>query len=183
MPCTASIPVAISAIATPTRKGGPSAAPGDAHQPALGLHHRVVTGFRAPGSRLAEPGNRAINETRMLRREPLVPQPDPLHLRGSEIFDQHVGPREQRIQNRPRALVLEIERERLLVAVDAEEVGALAADKGRPPRAGVVASPRLLDLDHSSSEVAQLHRAIRPGQDAAEIQDRQPFEGSHTITT
>src|SRR6188508_1448118 len=38
------------------------------------------------------------------------------------------------LENRASLRVLEIEREALLVPVDAEEIGALTTDEGRPPR-------------------------------------------------
>ena len=43
---------------------------GDAHQPALGLHHRVVARLVAPRAGLAEAGDRAVDEPRVPRARP-----------------------------------------------------------------------------------------------------------------
>jgi len=48
---------------------------------------------------------------------------------------------DQSAQQRGRAGVLEVERQRAFVAVDGQVVGRLAAGERRPPAAGVVAEP------------------------------------------
>ena len=71
----------------------------------------------------------------------------------------------------------DVDRDRALVAVGAEIVGALrgrlpvlALDVGRAPVAGVVAGAGALDLDHVGAEVAQELRAGRPRQDAGQVE-------------
>src|SRR4029079_11534569 len=128
---------------------------------------------------LAEPGDRAVDDAGMRRRERVIPEPEALHRAGSEVLDDHVGARDERVEDSPRARVLQIERDALLVAVDAEEIGAFAANEWRAPGAGIVAPPRLLDLDHPRPEIGQLHRAVGPGEDSREVEDRQAVEGSH----
>jgi hypothetical protein len=67
-------------------------------------------------------------------------------------------------------LLLQVDDEALLVAVDAEKVVALARDKGREmPR--LVAEPRRLDLQHFGAEIAEALRAERPGQNAGQVDD------------
>src|SRR5258708_32795207 len=75
--------------------------------------------------------------------------------------------------------MFEIERETLLVAVDAEEVGAFAADKRRSPGARVVAAAGLFDLDHARAEISQLHRAVGTGKHAREVEDEQAIKRGH----
>jgi hypothetical protein len=65
----------------------------------------------------------------------------------------------------------EIEGDAFLVAIDAEEIRAFAVLKGRPPRARVVAALRMLDLDHARAHVGREHRAVRPREDARQIED------------
>ena len=75
--------------------------------------------------------------------------------------------------------MLEIERDALLVAVDAEEVRALALEKRRSPGARVVAFARLFDLDDARAHVGEQHRAIRARQHARQVQDGDPAEWRH----
>ncbi len=70
-----------------------------------------------------------------------------------------------------RGRCFEVERQALLVAVDAQEVRALAAEERRTPRARVVALARLLDLDDARAHVGEQHRAVRTGQHAREVED------------
>ena len=91
----------------------------------------------------------------------VVPQAQTVERARSKIFDQHVSPVEDSAQRRAAARLLEVERDAFLVAVDAEEVGALAGDKGRSPGPRLVPAPGLLDLDDARPHVGQQHRAIR----------------------
>ena len=68
--------------------------------------------------------------------------------------------------------VLEIERDALLVAVDAQEIRALAVDERRSPGARVVAAARMLDLDDPRAHVGEQHRAVRARQHARQVQHR-----------
>src|SRR5207237_633977 len=65
---------------------------------------------------------------------------------------------------------LEVEYDRLLAAVDAGEIGRLAALE-RAVLPGVVAALRRLDLDHPRAELGQQQRAIRAGENARQIDD------------
>ena len=76
---------------------------GDAHEPGLALNHRVVSRLRAARPRLAEPGDRAVHETRTPRRDRVVAKPQALHRAGTEVLDQHVGLLQQRDRAPPRA--------------------------------------------------------------------------------
>ena len=75
--------------------------------------------------------------------------------------------------------LLEIEREGLLVAVDAEEIRAFGADERRSPPARIVAAAGLLDLDHARAHVGEQHRAERARQHAREVDDEQAFQWRH----
>ena len=148
----------------------------DAHQPPFGLHDGVVSGQVAPGPGLSEAGDRTVDESRVVGGDPLVPDPHAIHRAGPEVLDEHVRFREQTVENVPRLAPLQVERDALFVPVDAQEVGALSADERRPPGAGVVPLPRLLDLDDARAHVGEQHRAVRPGQHAREVDDDGPGE-------
>src|SRR6185295_10225302 len=112
----------------------------------------------------------------MLRRQRLVVE---AHLRErarAEILDEDVALRDQLLQNRAPFGVLEVERDAFLVAVDAEEIRALAAKKWWSPRAGVVAFARLFDLDHARAHVAEQHRAVRARQHPRQVEHGDSIE-------
>jgi hypothetical protein len=73
------------------------------------------------------------------------------------------------MQHAPCRGFLQIERDALLVAVEAvEELAVVAlvavAEEERADMAGhVTIIGRVLDLDHLGAKIGQLHRAIRPG--------------------
>ena len=75
--------------------------------------------------------------------------------------------------------MLEVERDAFLVAVDAEEVRALAFEKRRAPRSRVVALAGLLDLDDARAHVGEQHRAVRAGQHAREVENGDTVEWRH----
>src|SRR5262245_24821707 len=77
-----------------------------------------------------------------------------------KILDDHVSFRDQPIEYLASARGFEIERHAFLVAVDAEEVGALAFDERRPPRARVVTFAGLFDFDDPRTEVREHHGAV-----------------------
>src|SRR5439155_202424 len=76
-------------------------------------------------------------------------QPQLRQRAGAEVLEQHVGAPGDVERQRPPARMLEVDRHRLLVAVDRHEVRRLAAEKRRPERARVVAARRMLQLDHA----------------------------------
>src|SRR5260221_7368447 len=117
----------------------------------------------------------------MARGDLSGPEPQPLHRPRPEVLDHDIGAREQRVEDRPRAGGLEGRRQTLLVAVDAEEVRALAPDEGRSPRARVVPSARLLDLDDARAEIRELHRAVGAREDTREVEDEEAVKGGHGI--
>src|SRR5689334_10573052 len=134
-----------------------------------------------PRARLTESGNRTVNDSRMARDNLRVPPAEPIERAGPEIFDDHVRAREQRVDHASGGSVFQIERDALLVAIDAEEVRAFAVDERGAPRARVIATAGLLDLDHPRAEIAELHRAVRARQHAREIQNRDALERRHTV--
>ena len=54
---------------------------------------------------------------------------------------------------------------------------------GWPPRAGLVADPRPLDLGHRGAQVGQHHRRERAGQHPREVEDREPIQGAGVVAT
>ena len=80
---------------------------------------------------------------------------------------------EQTLEDPLTTGLLQIERQTLLVAIDAQEVRTFFTDERRAPRAGVVTTARLLDFDDASAHVGEEHRAIRSRQDAGQVDNEQ----------
>src|SRR5207249_11833137 len=129
----------------------------------------VVAGAMRLRARLAEPGDRAVDEPWVQAREGAVPEAELVHRPGPEVLEEHVALAHQRAEDLPTLGRLEVQRHALLVPVDGHEVGRLTADE-RWPTAGVVALTRLLDLDHLGAHVAERHRAEGTGENPGEVE-------------
>ena len=127
----------MSAMATPRRNGGPSAAPVMLIRPPSRLHDGVVAGFAAPRAGLAEAGDRAVDQPRMLR-----PRATRSRARASPACPGRKFSTStsllaiSRSSMRAPFGLLEVERDAFLVAIDAQEVGALAFDETAGPSRG-----------------------------------------------
>ena len=164
----ASFPATTSASATPTFIGAPSRLAGDRHPSLLGLHDEVVAGAIAVR---AEAGDRAPHETGLCGENRRDVESISLEHAALEVVDDDVGARDQATDERAIVGIGEIGDDALLVAVDAEVIGALAgAVEGRTPAAGVVAGAGSLDLDDVGAEVAEQHARERARQDSAQIE-------------
>ena len=108
---------------------------GYVHHPRLPLDDNVVAGQITAGPGGAVAGNRAVNQSLVQRPRLLRPEAEPLERAGPKVFDDHVGRPNQLGQERLAFDRLQIDGDALLVAVDAEKIGAPAADERRPRRA------------------------------------------------
>src|SRR4029453_2733510 len=99
---------------------------GDAHQPAHRLDQEVVAGQLGPGAS-PEAGDGAPDQAGVVPSQLLAPEPEALGGPGLEVLDQHVGPGRQGPGRPPALLVLEVQGDAALVAVDGQVVGAVAA--------------------------------------------------------
>ena len=154
----------------PEAVGRPVLLAGDAHQPALALQNRVVARLAPPRAGLPEPGDGTVDEAGPPPGHLGVSQPHAIQRAGPEVLHQDVGALEQGVEHPAAVRVLQVEGDALLVAVDAQEVRALARLERRPPRAGVVPLARLLHLDDARAHVGEHHRAVGAGEDAGEVE-------------
>jgi len=67
--------------------------------------------------------------------------------------------------------ITEIEDDRALAPIDRVKRHRRAVDERRSPGAGIVAAPRLLDLDHLGAEIAEDLARHGPGQVLADLHD------------
>ncbi len=108
-----------------------------------------------------------------------------LHRRGPEVLDDHVGLLDHLDEDVLGLLVLEVQDDPLLVAVQADEVAAeiLVHLTGEGPELpGVVAVGRL-DVDDLGPEVGEDHRCRGGRQHVAQVDDADSFQRSwHVIS-
>lgn len=117
----------------------------------------------------------------MFRLKRGIVEAEALQGAGEEVFDQHIAVGDEIFQQCNTGGGLEIDRDALLVAVGAEVIGAEVAF-GQvlprwPPLARAIAHVGLFDLDDLRAIVAEQLRAIRPSEDAREIEDADVGEG------
>ena len=98
--------------------------------------------------------------------EPCIREAPFLERAHSEIVDQYVSLFDQTGEDFLSRRHGHVERQRALVAIDAQKIHGLAGEEGRTPSARIVASIGRLDLDHLGAHVAQHHGAQRSCQDA-----------------
>ena len=117
-----------------------------------------------------------MDEGRVQPRQLGVVEPESGEPAGPEVLDEDVAARDQATQDLGPLRAPQVEPDAALVPIDGEEVGGrpragrLLPDPRRPPAAGRVALGRL-DLDDVGAEVAQEHRAVRPGEDRRAVDD------------
>ena len=128
---------------------------GQRHQSGLALRDLVVARAPTLGAVVTEPGHGQHHEARVSLLQELEAQPESVEHAGPEVLDEHVSAVDQLQQYLAIRLVLEVERDGLLVAVGREEVRRLPVvlrpDERRPPATGVVAVSLRLDLDHAGA--------------------------------
>ncbi len=174
----------MSAIGTPARVGSPSGRAGEAHEAAHALRHQVIAGARRIGAGLAEAGDRAIDQTRVVGREAFIVEAELLEPADLEVLEQHVGARRELLDDALAFRRLEVELDRALAAIGAMEIGRaqMAAVgcryEGRAPRTRVVAGTLALDLDHVGAEVGEDLPRPRPRQNAGKLEDTHTAKGT-----
>ena len=131
---------------------------------------------------LAVAADRAVHEPGVLLAQALVADAEAVEHPGAEGLEQHVGVAHQAQQHLAAPLVLEVDADRALVAVQGQEqrragarLGALVVRR-RP--AHVVAQAGVLDLDHVGAEVGQQQRAEPAGQQPRQVQHADPVRAA-----
>ena len=153
---------------------------GDAHQAGHPLDEEVVARALPVGARLAESGDRAVDESGVVGAERRVIQSVFFEPADLEVFDDDIALSSERSHDLLALGLGEVDRHRALSAIGAKEVGGIARGpirvvagsfrEGGPPAAGVVAGSGPLHLDHAGAEVGE--GLPRPGarEDAAELE-------------
>jgi len=114
------------------------------------------------------------------RPELRVGQAEPLHDARPEVLPDDVRLPHEIVEHLAAAVARQIERERLLVTVDRQEVRRLAVGQERRPHdPHRVAAVGVLDLDDLGAQVGEQHRAVRAGQHPGKVQHANAFEELH----
>ncbi len=150
---------------------------GDAHQAAHRLGDQIERGIGRVRSGVTEARGRGIDQPWMARVQALPPEIELFHAPRTIVLDEHVGAGEQAMKDGAVVLVLEIERDALLAAVDRQQIARLAVVPGTD-LAREISSVGMLDLDDAGAEVAEDQRADRAGEHAREVDDRGAGEWS-----
>src|SRR5581483_4150810 len=129
---------------------------------------------------LAVTGDRAVDDPRVDLLHAVVPGAEPFEHAGPEGLQHDVVFGDEPQQRLAPALVLEVQPDRALVAVQRQEEGRLralvrAVVVGRRP-ADVVAHARILDLQHIGAEIGQQQRAEAAGKQPREVQHPDPLQ-------
>jgi len=123
--------------------------PGHVGHAAHHLGQFVQKGAVTIGTR-QEPLDRTVDDPRVDAGAPLVAEAEALEDPWRVVVEQDVGPTHQSGEDLAPGLALQVDRQAALVAVQGVE--GTAAVRHRP---GLVATPRLLDLDNVSTQVGQ----------------------------
>ena len=142
-----------------------------AHQAGHRLNRGVVAGQAAERAVGTEARYRAMNQLReTLAQIALVVHAPARERAGLEVFDQHVGVFEQLPQDVAAFFTRQIDRDALLVAVDAGEVPRGVTVERRPPAACFIAAGGF-QFDDLGAVIGQCLRAVRAAEHAAEVDD------------
>ena len=137
-----------------------------------GLDDGVIAGIAAARAVGAEAGNAAMHEFWKLCAQDVVADAPFVECARLEILDQDVGGLQHLHQHRASAVGSEVEPDRTLVAVDADEIGRVFVVERRAPVAHFVAGRRF-DLDDVGAVVGEDLRAIGAAEHAREIDHAQ----------
>ena len=156
-------------------QGPPIGLSGQVHQAAVGLDNQVVSGHVGHGSGAPVTGDGAIDNIRVDGGHGVVAQPHAVQGAGPETLHHHVGLGRQPQNDVNPFLLLQVEAQAALVAVEGQELGALAVPEGGP-RAGLVPQVGLLDLDDFRAHVPHHHGAERSRQSTGQVNNFDAFQ-------
>ena len=118
---------------------------------------------------LTEPGDPSDHQLRVGGEQDVGCEPEPFERSRPEVLDEDIGAGAQPAHHREVVRVLEVERDRSLVAVQQLEEQRVAVGMKETHRAGGVSAVGPFDLDHVGAEVCEVARAVRAGHDGAGV--------------
>ena len=130
--------------------------------PAAGLEDRIEPGPRGIRAASAVAGDRQPHEIRPQPEQADVVESQPVECAHAHVVDQHVARLDERAHRIDALSRLQIEHERSLAAVPADEAVLNEAKR---------IAARRLDLPHLSAQIGQQSRAERAGEEAGQVDD------------
>jgi hypothetical protein len=139
-----------------------------------GLDDQVDAGAAPVRPGLAEAGHRRIDKARIDGAQRIRAQSQLVQRARPVGFQEHVRLRGELEHDGARRVLLEVEHEAPLVAVERREAHALAVAQGRRGAAHV--ARRRLDLDHVGAHVGEQRPGERAGNEVGKLDHPYPFE-------
>ena len=152
---------------------------GDRHQPAHALDDLVKAGPARIRAGLAEAGDAGQDDARVDGAQVLISQAQSRLDVRAPVLDHHVGGGDQAAQHGQAFRLLQVQRQRTLVAVQVLEVAAVAVG-GEHGFVGIDAGGRF-DADDVGAEVRQDAHAGRAGAHARQVEDAKARQGGEAV--
>ena len=156
-------------------RGRPAGLAGDRQGAGHRLDHEVIGRLVPPRAGLAETRDAAIDQTGIDCREARIIEPQPLCDAMAEVLDDDIRLAHQVDGDAPSRIGLQVDRDAFLIAVERQEVMALAVDE-RMVVPGGVGAFEVFDPDDVSAEVAENHGGQRSRKHPREIHHPHPVE-------
>jgi len=136
---------------------------------------------------VAETGDRKDDQAWIALLQGCDGEPEALEHTGAEVLHQYIGAVHEVEQHLTVVSVLQVEGDRLLVAVSGQEVRrlrplcnrrAVGRDERWSPAAGVVAARGVLDFHDAGAEVTQHHGGVRASKGPRQVDDEHVVQRS-----
>ena len=119
---------------------------------------------------VAEARGRGIDEAGVALMQAVPAVAELIHRARAKVLDERIRLVEQPLEDLAAGGRFEVERDRLLAAIDRHEIGRFAILE-RAVLTRIVALRRGLDLDHARAELGEQQSAVRAREDAGEVND------------
>ena len=149
---------------------------GDRGQPALGLHQQIVGAAVLVGAVIAVARDVDRDQPLVLGAHRGRAEARALGRAGRQVLDQHVGLADQAMQQREVVGLLEVEHDRLLAAVQPDEIAREPVDVAVVAAREIAFRP--LDLDDARAGVGQPRRAVGGGHRLLDAHHQQAVQRS-----
>ncbi len=166
----AASPVTSSVSAIGGGSGGPSGCAVQRREPRHPLGHGREAGPVRVRTVLAEPGDPGDHQPRVAVEQRGGREAEALERTGPEVLDEHVGIVDERQQDVPIGLDLEVEDDRALVAIDELPPQAFAVARVAPCQTAEGVAVGAFDLDDVGAVVGEVARAVRTGENGRQVE-------------
>ena len=153
---------------------------GHGQHASLGLYQQVVRLAPGIGAVLAVAAQLARHQPWVTGHQPVGFQAEAPDRGGSQVADEHVGPRDERVECLPPRAGLQVEDHRLLGPVQPDEPAGESVAGGAVVVAGEVAAAGAFDLDDPRAKIGQVPRGKRSGHRLLQRHHEHPVQRAGT---